>query len=93
MDIKKLPAGEPAPSDRDCIRIQELEEGRFQLNGSVLFGCGDADSDESVSLVGGDPYPTYDDAESAGLAWANDHCAELLYVTRSDGKAPLPDVI
>lgn len=93
MDIRKLPAGEPAPSDSDCIRIQELEDGGFRLNGSVLFRCGDTDAAESVSLVGGDLYSSYDEAEAAGLAWANDHCAEMLYVTRSAGKAPLPDVI
>lgn len=92
MDIRKLPPGEPAPSDGDCIRIQELEDGRFRLNGSVLFRCGDTDAAESVSLVGGDLYASYDDAESAGLAWANEHCAETLFVSRSNGKAPLPDV-
>jgi hypothetical protein len=93
MDITKLPAGEPAPSDSDCIRIQELDDGRYRLNGSVLFRCGDTDAAESVSLVGGESYATYDDAEAAGLAWANEHCAEKLYVSRSAGKAPLPDVI
>lgn len=93
MDIRKLPAGVPAPSDSDCIRIQELEDGRFALNGSVLFRCGDTDAAESVSLVGGEPYSTYDDAEAAGLAWAHDHCAEALFVSRSAGTAPLPDVI
>lgn len=93
MDIRKLPAGEPAPSDGDCIRIQELDGGGFQLNGSVLFRCGDTEAAESVSLVGGEPYSSYGDAEAAGLAWAHDHCAELLYVCRSAGTAPLPDVI
>ena len=93
MDIKKLPAGEPAPSDSDCIRIQELDDGRFRLAGSVLFRCGDGDAAESVSMFGGDPYDTYDDAEAAGLAWASEHCAEVLHVCRSAGTAPLPDVI
>ncbi len=93
MEIVKLPAGEPAPSNADCIRIQELDSGQFRLAGSVLVRCGDGEEAESVSLVGGDPYPSYDDAEAAGLAWASEHCAELLHVTRSHGTQPLPDVI
>lgn len=93
MDIVKMPVGEAAPVDGDCIRIQELEGGRFRLNGSVLFSCGDVDSGESVSLVGGELYATYDEAESAGLAWASDHCADTLHVSRSNGTAPLPELI
>lgn len=93
MDIVKLPVGEPAPSDGDCIRIQEVPGGRFTLAGSVLARCGDVETSESVSLLGGDKYASYDDAEAAGLAWANEHCAELLYVCQSDGAAPLPDLI
>ncbi|MDF2493864.1 hypothetical protein [Sphingomonas sp.] len=91
MQIVKLPAGEPAPPDTDCIRIQERKDGQFLLEGSVLFRCGDIDSAESVSLVGGDPYPSYDDAEAAGLAWADDHCVETLHLARSAGTQPLPD--
>jgi hypothetical protein len=92
MEIVKLPAGEHASDESDCIRIQELPSGAFGLNGSVLFRCGDAEVAESVSLIGGEPYETYDAAEAAGLAWASEHCAEILYVCRSDGTKPLPDV-
>ena len=92
MDIIKLPAGEIASDESDCIRLQELPGGAFSLNGSVLFRCGDAEVAESVSLIGGDPYPNYDAAEAAGLAWAAEHCAETLYVCRSAGTAPLPDL-
>ena len=92
MEIIKLPLGEPAPSDSDCIRIQERSGGRFALAGSVLFQCGDVDAAESVSLIGGDDYASYDDAESAGLAWANNHCADTVYVCQSDGDDPLPDM-
>ncbi len=93
MEIVKLPAGEPAPSNGDCIRIQELENGGFRLAGSVLVRCGDGEEAESVSLVGGDPYGSYEDAEAAGLAWANEHCAEMLHISHSIGTAPLPDVV
>jgi hypothetical protein len=92
MEIIKLPRGEQASEQSDCIRIQELPGGAFELNGSVLFRCGDAEVAESVSLIGGEPYESYDAAEAAGLAWAGEHCAETLYVCRSDGTTPLPDV-
>ncbi|UYY58295.1 hypothetical protein [Sphingomonas sp. S2-65] len=93
MEIIKLPVGHTAAEDTDCIRIQELPGGKFELNGSVLASCGDADAFESVSMVGSDPYASSDDAESAGLAWANEHCVERLYVARSDGTKPLPDPV
>jgi hypothetical protein len=91
MEIVNLPVGQSAPPEADCVRVQELENGRFSLNASVLVSCGDVDPAESMSLIGGEPYDSYDDAESAGLAWANEHCPEKLYVSRSDGTAPLPD--
>jgi hypothetical protein len=92
MEIVILPVGEQASDEADCIRIQELPDGTFQLQGSVLFRCGDAEVAESVSLVGGEPYRAYDAAEAAGMAWANEHCAEVLYICRSDGTKPLPDL-
>jgi hypothetical protein len=93
MEIIKQPIGEAAPIDADCIRVQELEGGRFLLNGSVLLNCGDVEPADSVSLVGGELYASYDEAEAAGLAWASDHCTNLLYVCRSDGTTPLPDMV
>ena len=64
----------------------------FSLHRSVLFRCGDVDVAESVSLIGGEPYKTYDAAEAAGVAWAGEHCADVLYVCRSDGTRPLSDL-
>ncbi len=92
MEIIKLPVGENASDESDCVRIQMLPNGAFSLTGSVLFRCGDAEVAESVSLIGGEPYETYDAAEAAGLAWANEHCAEVIYICRSDGMTPLPDL-
>lgn len=89
MEIINLPAGEQASDESDCVRIQELADGGFSLEGSVLLRCGDAEIAESVSLIGGE---AYDAAEAAGLAWANEHCAEILYVCRSDGIKPLPNI-
>jgi len=91
MDIVKLPAGQYASDDTDCIRIQETPDGGFTLTGTVLLRCGDGEAAESVALIGGEPYKSYDDAESAGTAWASEHCVEVLHVSRSEGTKPLPD--
>jgi hypothetical protein len=92
MEIVNLPVGEQASDETDCIRIQELSDGTFALHGSVLLRCGDAEVAESVSLIGSEAYETYDAAEAAGLAWAGEHCADVLYVCRSDGTKPLPEL-
>jgi len=92
MEIINMPPGEIASDESDCIRIQELPNGAFSLNGSVLLRCGDAEVAESVSLIGGEPYSTYAEAEAAGMAWAGEHCAETLYICRSNGREVLPDL-
>jgi hypothetical protein len=92
MKIVKLPVGTHASPASDCISIQETPGGRFVLNGSVLVRCDGESQAESVALIGGDTYDSYDAAEAAGLAWVNDHCAETVYVARSDGTTPLPDL-
>ena len=91
MEIVKLPPGTRAGAETDCISIQELSGGRFSLNGSVLVGCPEGDVAESQALIGGDPYDSYEAAEAAGLAWADELCAETVYVSRSLGSLPLPD--
>lgn len=80
MEIIKLPAGQMGPDECDCIRIIRRAEGGYELNCNALQNCGDGEEVESVSLIGGDDYPTYDLAEAAGLAWANDHCSEQVYL-------------
>lgn len=81
MEIVNLPVGDQAPKDGDCISISQLPDGQFQLEGSALINCGDNDHVESVSMVDGGLYKTFDEAESAGLAWAASHCVERLYVS------------
>ena len=81
MHITRLPAGETAPPEADCIAIERLGDGRFSLNATALMACGDTDEAESVSLIGSEPYDRYDDAEAAGLAWAAEHCAGEVYVS------------
>lgn len=80
MEIVKLPAGTPASPDADCLSIDTLPDGRSNLMGTALRG------EESVALVG-TIYPTLDEAEAAGMAWAADQGVERLFVTYD---APLP---
>jgi hypothetical protein len=91
VDIVKLPVGTAAPADADCIRVQELPDGAFALEGNLLAPPDAEDISESVSLIAIDPYPSYEAAESAGLAWAHGCKVAVLHVARSDGTTPLPD--
>lgn len=82
MKIVRLPDGVAPEADVNCITIVH-SDGGYALTGTVLLICGDADEAESVSLVGGDLYATFDEAEAAGLAWAEEHCAdEVVVATR-----------
>lgn len=81
MDIVKLPVGEEAPKDSDCISIAQLDDGRYRLEGSALINCGDGDEAESIAMVDGGTYDSIDDAEAAGMAWAELQCVEQLYVS------------
>lgn len=80
MDVVKLQPGARAPRDSDCASIEARDDGLFYLTACALVSCGDADSAESVSMVGSDPYPSYDDAEAAALAWAASHGVQQFYV-------------
>ena len=75
MDVRRLPVGEVAPPDADCIRLHHLADGRLRLEGSLL------DGEESVSLTQSF-YRTQGEAEAAGLAWADGHGVATLYVSR-----------
>ena len=81
MEIIKLPAGEEAPKDSDCINIERAPDGTHVLNASALMSCGDGEEAESVSMIGGKPYHSYEDAEAAGLAWAAEYCVAEVYIT------------
>lgn len=74
MDVVRLPPGEEAPADSDSICMNRLPDGRCNLTGTVLLG------DESVSIVGEDTYASKEEAETAGLAWADAHGVKHLYI-------------
>ncbi len=80
MQIVKLPLGELASKDVDCIVIEKLPSGKYDLTGSALTIRGETSQDESVSTSVDVPYETYEEAESAGLAWASGLGVEILYV-------------
>ncbi len=81
MDIVRLPEGEQAPKDSDCISLQELPDGTVRLEAAALINCGDSEQAESIALVDGGAYGTMEQAEAAGVAWADSHGVEQLYVS------------
>lgn len=84
LEIIKLPAGELAPDESDCVRVIRRPGGGFELNCNALQADGRDGEVDSVSLIGGDTYRTFELAEAAGLAWANDHSSERVYVCTLD---------
>lgn len=87
MEITRLPVGEVAPSDTDCIRIEQEADGTYKMTASAL--CAGQDDNESVSIVDGLVFPSIHQAEEAGIAWANDVGAEQLYISTGTLKRPL----
>ena len=84
MDVINLPQGERAAEDVDCIHVERTPTGRFQLTGSALVNCDDgSDSAESIALIGDPSYASAEEAEAAGLAWAQQQCVATLYVSRA----------
>ena len=81
MEIIKLPVGEQAPKESDCISLEEQPDGTYQLNTSALSNCVQAEEGESASVIGSAPYPDYDAAEAAGLAIAAEQCVETVFVS------------
>ena len=85
MDIVRLPRGKRAANNVDCIHVEPTDDGRFDLTGSMLANCAEgADSAESVALISGATFDSEAAAEAAGIAWANEQCVPLLYVSRGD---------
>ena len=84
MEIIKLPPGEEADEDTDCIKIQRTSEGRYSLISSALVECDDyEDQGDSEAVISSESYDTYEEAEAAGLAWASGLCVERIYVETS----------
>jgi hypothetical protein len=90
MEVIKLPEGQAAPQESDCISIDDAPGGMFSMSATALQQCGEGEGEEidSDALIGGGTYQSYDEAEAAGLAWASEHCADTVYISRN---APLPE--
>lgn len=87
MDIIRLPTGEQAPIDVDCLRIEERPGGEYRLTASAI--CVGADDGESVSIVGCPLFASAEAAESAGMAWAINVGVEQLFISTGTMDQPL----
>ena len=87
MEIVRLPIGEPAPVDVDCLRIEQQSAANFRLTASAL--CVGPDEGVSVSLVGSQLFATAALAEAAGVVWADHVGVERLFVTTGTLDKPL----
>lgn len=87
MEIVRLPVGEQARVDADCIRIEERPDASHKLTASAL--CIGSDENQSVSIVGGPVFATHEQAEEAGIAWATNIGVERLFVSTGTLAHPL----
>jgi hypothetical protein len=87
MEVVRLPVGEQAPVDADCLRIEQVSEFSFKLTASAL--CGGADEGESVSIVDAPMFQSLPEAEAAGLAWAEDVGVQQLFISTGTLTQPL----
>ena len=82
MQIERLPFGERADDAADCIHIEEADGG-FLLTGSGLSFEREGGGEDSVAIISGQPYPSAEAAENAGLAWAGSLGVERLSISRA----------
>lgn len=78
MKTIRLAPGAEIPDDGDCISIDRTADDRFELTATAL------DGETSTAIIDGQSYPDADAAEAAGIAWANAHGVERLYILRED---------
>jgi len=90
MNIVRLPVGKQAPVDADCIRIEQSSNEAFTLTASAL--CTDAEDSDSVTLVDGPAFQTPEQAEAAGLVWAESVGVEQLFVSTGTLERPLETI-
>jgi hypothetical protein len=79
MDIIRLALGQRPSDDSDCIKIEEVSDGRFALTGTALCQLSGEDAD-SVSLVDTDHFNDISEAEEAGIVWADAQGVQTLHV-------------
>jgi len=79
VEIIRLAPGQRPSDDTDCIKIEELSDGRFALTGTALCQLSGEDAD-SVSLVATSPFHKMSEAEEAGIVWANAQGVQTLHI-------------
>ncbi|RVT94899.1 hypothetical protein [Sphingomonas crocodyli] len=77
MEIVKLDRGAQPPESSDYVAIVE-EDGQFGFSGQIEKIHGPTKA--QVFLIGPEWYPSFDEALTAGLAWADSHGAGRIYV-------------
>jgi hypothetical protein len=87
MEVVKLPVGKQASVEADCIRLEEQPDHRWRLTATAL--CTASDEGQSASIIGGLVFATSDEAERAGLAWAEDVGVEHLFISTGTVSQPL----
>ena len=87
MEIIRLPVGEQASTDADCLRVEEQPDAGYKLTASAI--CIGADDGESVSIVGGPTFADAAQAEAAGIAWAANVGVERLFISTGTLDQPL----
>ena len=79
MKVHRLAPGVKAPLESDCIQISR-DEGGFELITSALEQCDTDEEAVSEAVIGGAIYPSFAEAEEAGLAWARERCSVEVYI-------------
>ena len=88
MEFVRLPTGEQAPVDADCLRLEEQADGTWKLTASALCVGGDYEG-TSVSIVGAPVFDNVADAEANGLAWAANVGVARLVISLGTVQQPL----
>lgn len=87
MEIVRLPVGEQASIDADCIRVEQQPGDTYKLTATAM--CVGVDDGESVSLVGGPIFESVEQAEEAGITWAENVGVERLFISTGTLTQPL----
>ncbi len=72
MHLKRLAPGARAPEGWDYIRVEQTPSGRFDLSGAIAH--------EGGAVFSQAIYPSREEAETAGKAWASEQGAEIVYL-------------
>lgn len=81
MHVKRLAPGVRAPDGWDFIEIEQTPSGRFQVIGAVIF--------DKSAMFGQETFATAQEAEQAGISWAQGLGSQILYLATVDGDTPL----